>query len=94
MQIDIASLTVPVHAPTEADYILTAVLLASYLGGSSAGIQAWSGGFEDGVPHQHHHVLPHQYHQHFPQLAPPVAQPGGRASARTTWSALRRTSRD
>ena len=51
MQIDIASLTVPVHDPTEADYILTAVLLASYLGGSSADIQAWSGGFKEEVPH-------------------------------------------
>ena len=51
MQIDIASLTVPVHDPTDADYILTSVLLASSLGGSFAGIQAWSGGFKEGVPH-------------------------------------------
>ena len=50
MQIDIASLTVPVHDPTDADYILTAVLLASHLGGSSAEIKAWSGGFKEGVP--------------------------------------------
>ena len=41
----------PVHDPTDADYILTAVLLASHLGGSSADIQAWSGGFKEGVPH-------------------------------------------
>ena len=39
------------HDPTDADYILTAVLLASHLGGSSADIQAWSGGFKEGVPH-------------------------------------------
>ena len=33
-----------------ADYILTAVLLASSQGGSTAKIQAWSGGFKEGVP--------------------------------------------
>ena len=47
---DISSLTVPVHDPTDADYILTAVLLASLLGGSSAAIQEWSDGFKEGVP--------------------------------------------
>ena len=33
-----------------ADYILTAVLLASLLGGSSKAIQEWSDGFKEGVP--------------------------------------------
>ena len=38
------------HEPTDADYILTAVLLASLLGGSSTAIQEWSDGFKEGVP--------------------------------------------
>ena len=40
------------HDPTDADYILTAVLLASHLGGSAAAIQEWLGGFKEVVPHQ------------------------------------------
>ena len=39
------------HNPTDADYILTAVLLASHLGGSAAAIQEWLGAFKDVVPH-------------------------------------------
>ena len=50
LQVDISSLTVAVHDPMDADYILTAVLLASLLGGSSTAIQEWSDGFKEGVP--------------------------------------------
>ena len=50
LQVDISSLTVTVHDPMDADYILTAVLLASLLGGSSTAIQEWSDGFKEGVP--------------------------------------------
>ena len=39
------------HDPTDADYILTAVLLASHLGGSAAAIQEWLGEFKEVVPH-------------------------------------------
>ena len=38
------------HDPTDADYILTAVLLAIHLNGSSTDIQDWSGKFRTSVP--------------------------------------------
>ena len=39
------------HNPTDADNILTAVLLANHLGDSATAIQEWLDGFKGGVPH-------------------------------------------
>ena len=39
-----------VHDATDADYIFTAVLLASHMRGNSKVIQEWSDGFKEGVP--------------------------------------------
>ena len=39
-----------VHDATDADYIVTAVLLASHMRGNSKVIQEWSDGFKEGVP--------------------------------------------
>jgi hypothetical protein len=39
------------HESKDADCILTAVLLASHLGGSAAAIQEWLGGFKEGAGH-------------------------------------------
>ena len=39
------------HESKDADCILTAVLLASHLGGSAAAIQEWLGGFKECVRH-------------------------------------------
>ena len=39
------------HESKDADCILTAVLLASHLGGSAAAIQEWLGGFKEGTTH-------------------------------------------
>ena len=51
LKTDITSQTVTEHESKDADCILTAVLLASHLGGSAAAIQEWLGGFKECVRH-------------------------------------------
>jgi hypothetical protein len=51
LKTDITSQTVTEHESKDVDCILTAVLLASHLGGSAAAIQEWLGGFKEGAGH-------------------------------------------